>query len=303
MDNQNTFNEQIEPQNNLQPAKPGKVKVFLFCLWVVVAMLLTQLAITYAGLAPKIIQALTESGGDMVKYQEIYLDKVMSAPELITYIQVAASFALALVVVIWYYNGYVKKAKAAGTYKPVTKKIKNAHQVLFVLFGTLAIYPLACVLQYLAMTLMPNYAAGVSQALNLALGGNAILGFITAIILAPVGEEVALRGIVVQRAKTAYSVVGVAIISAVLFGVYHMNLIQGIYVLPMGLFWGYVAYRFNSVVPTVIGHFINNLLGMTIVLVFNPLDNIWVTVVAFIVLAGVSAVFGAKCNYLKDVEQ
>ena len=303
MDNQNTFNEQIVNQNNIEPAKPNKVKVFFFCLWVVAAMLIAQLVVTYAGLAPKMIQAFTEAGGDMAKYQEVYLDKVMSAPELLTYIQVCASLAMALVAVIWYYNGYVKKAKAAGTYKPITKKIKNANQVLFVLFGTLAVYPLACVLQYLGMTLMPNYAAGVSQALNMALGGSAILGLITAVILAPIGEEVAMRGIIVQRAKTAYSVVGVAIISAVLFGVFHLNLIQGIYVLPMGLFWGYVAYRFNSAVPTIIGHFINNLLGMTVALIFNPLDNIWVTVVVFIVLAAISAVFGAKCDYLKDVEQ
>ena len=38
-----------------------------------------------------------------------------------------------------------------------------------------------------------------------------------------------------------------------------MNPIQGIYVLPMGLFWGFVAYRFNSVIPCILCHMLNNL--------------------------------------------
>ena len=125
-----------------------------------------------------------------------------------------------------------------------------------------------------------------------------VLGLIAAVILAPIFEEITKRGIILQRSKRAFGVVGCMVISAVLFGVFHMNIIQGLYVLPLGLFWGFVGYRFNSVIPCVVCHMLNNFLGVLIPSSVNP-------VILFAVTGAITAFMGVRFgffNFDKEAE-
>lgn len=54
-------------------------------------------------------------------------------------------------------------------------------------------------------------------------------------ILAPVAEEAIFRWLIYLRIRDHMRVAGAAVISGVLFGLYHMNLIQGIYAFLMGV--------------------------------------------------------------------
>ena len=83
-----------------------------------------------------------------------------------------------------------------------------------------------------------------------------------------------MRGIILQHSKRVHGIVGCMILSALFFGLYHLNIIQGIYVIPMGLFWAFVGYKYNSVVPCMICHMLNNLLGMTIGNLLDLVANI-----------------------------
>ena len=51
------------------------------------------------------------------------------------------------------------------------------------------------------------------------------------------------------------------LIQAVFFGIYHMNLIQGIYAAFLGFIFGYLVWRYDSILITVFAHALFNLLG------------------------------------------
>ena len=298
MDNQN-LNNQV-PVNN-EPAKPNKVTTVLFGLWVVAAFLLLQVAGTIIVSAVAGVKAALAAGGDIAKIQQSAQD-IATNPDVLMYAQFVGGLLTVLVFTIWYYNGYVKKDKLAGIYKPVWPKLKNVNSILFIVFASLGGWALASVLSVAACALFPKTAEFMTQALDLALGGgNSVIGLISGVILAPVSEELAMRGIIVQRSKKAFTIVGVAVISAILFGVFHMNLIQGIYVLPLGLLYGYIAYKFNSVVPTMICHFINNLFALTLGQVINPDANVLISTAMFVVCGAVAAFFWTKSG-LRDKE-
>ena len=297
MDNQNMVNQAPVVEN-----KPTKGGTILFCIWVIAAVILIQVGVSFIAAIPAAFKAFQAAGGDMTLYQQEYTRIATEGPFL-TIAQFVASMVAAIVMVIWYYRGYVKKDKEAGKYESVLPKLKDVNGVFFFVIGTVAVWALACLLQIAAATLFPGQAEMMNNALNLSLGGNVVLGLISAVIFAPVCEEVAVRGIIVQRSKKVFTIVGVAIISAVLFGVFHMNLIQGIYVLPMGLLWGYVAYKYNSVIPTIICHLVNNLIGMTIASYINPDESVVIYVVMFVVLAAIAAFFWTRSNLNKGTEQ
>ncbi|HKM34120.1 MAG TPA: type II CAAX endopeptidase family protein [Lachnospiraceae bacterium] len=89
--------------------------------------------------------------------------------------------------------------------------------------------------------------------------GSDLLANIAAILLAPIGEELVCRGLTLHYAKKALPHFWMAnVFQALMFGVIHMNLIQGIYAFAIGLFLGYLAERYHSLLPCVLVHFVIN---------------------------------------------
>ena len=86
-----------------------------------------------------------------------------------------------------------------------------------------------------------------------------VFGIISITIMAPLVEELLFRGAIqghLQR-KGMKPVYAILIASAV-FGIVHMNPIQIPFAFAIGMIFGWLYYRTGSVVPGMIGHFINN---------------------------------------------
>ena len=81
--------------------------------------------------------------------------------------------------------------------------------------------------------------------------------FIYASILGPITEEIVFRGALL-RGLEKYGKLFAIIVSAVLFGAFHSNLIQGIFTTLAGLLLGYVAIEY-SIKWAIVFHIINNL--------------------------------------------
>lgn len=88
---------------------------------------------------------------------------------------------------------------------------------------------------------------------------------LSTVILAPVVEEITFRGVTFNLAKKAGASFTVAnLIQAVLFGIYHFNLVQGVYVCILGLVLGYVVWKYDSLYPAVLLHLMYNLAAIVL---------------------------------------
>lgn len=79
--------------------------------------------------------------------------------------------------------------------------------------------------------------------------------------VAPILEEAIFRGVIthtLQRYDKRFAI----IISALLFAMMHLNLVQGIPTFLMGLVLGYVYITSQSLYPCILIHFINNLMAV-----------------------------------------
>lgn len=74
-------------------------------------------------------------------------------------------------------------------------------------------------------------------------------------------EELLVRGLI-MRGYEDYGVRSSIIISALLFGLMHYNLINLVFPMFLGLILGYVVYRTNSIFAGMIVHFVNNAYGV-----------------------------------------
>ena len=86
-----------------------------------------------------------------------------------------------------------------------------------------------------------------------------VFGIISIAIMAPLVEELLFRGAIQghllrKGMKPVYAI----LIASAVFGIVHMNPIQIPFAFAIGLIFGWLYYRTGSVVPGLIGHFINN---------------------------------------------
>ncbi len=79
-----------------------------------------------------------------------------------------------------------------------------------------------------------------------------------ATLLPALPEELVFRGVVQQGFERRYSPVVAIVITGVVFALFHMDPLQAIIVLPIALFWGWVVWRAQSVLPSLIAHAVQN---------------------------------------------
>ena len=92
-----------------------------------------------------------------------------------------------------------------------------------------------------------------------------MLAMLAAVILAPVNEECIMRGLILKNLQRFFTTPVVVIIQAVLFGIFHANWVQGLYVLPVGAALGYVAVKTRSVMPSIFMHLFYNMLSFVVI--------------------------------------
>ena len=122
-----------------------------------------------------------------------------------------------------------------------------------------------------------------------------------AIIGAPIHEELIFRGVTLHYAKKAMPFFLANFLQALLFGVMHMNLVQGSYAFFAGLLLGFVYYKTNSLRVCILFHLFFNLLGSFSI--FNELGNNLVQYIFIAALGALVTVAGATLFSSKQIEK
>lgn len=81
------------------------------------------------------------------------------------------------------------------------------------------------------------------------------------LLIAPIFEELLFRGVIL-RTLLRYDTKFTIIVSGILFGMMHMNLVQGIPTMLFGFVLAFVCVKSNSLYPSILIHFFNNLISL-----------------------------------------
>lgn len=123
----------------------------------------------------------------------------------------------------------------------------------------------------ISITGIINWGGGFEDTSEAIYGGNPIAMVLGVIFLIPMIEEFVFRGIVYERVRQ-YSGAKMAIfLSAVYFGVFHMNVPQGIYAFLIGVIIAWIYYKYKSVWAPVLFHVSAN--AFSVILTFSTAFN------------------------------
>lgn len=90
------------------------------------------------------------------------------------------------------------------------------------------------------------------------LSGSPIMVMIVTIIIAPITEELIFRGVTLHFANRHISFYLANFLQAALFGVYHGNLVQGVYAGGLGLILGFIYQKFGTIYAPILLHMLVN---------------------------------------------
>ena len=167
---------------------------------------------------------------------------------------------------LWYYFVFVEKHGISVFLRSHTRRLTPASfgwQILLVFSVQHATTLVMLAIAAIAPPAIDNYSqmiesSGVSQ--------YSLMRAISTLILPPLVEEIVFRGLILKYLERAGACFIVAnLIQALLFGIFHMNIVQGIYTSLLGFLLGYLAYRYDSILAPMITHALFNLFGTLIV--------------------------------------
>ncbi len=137
------------------------------------------------------------------------------------------------------------------------RKAENYSRIEPIAFLVTGVF-LSCVAVFFLKLVFPqdNSAGSVPE------GGDLLLYAAYTLVLAPVTEELAFRGAVLSRLARSFGANSAALVSAVFFAAYHLDVSQMLYTFVLGYFLALLAQRSGSLVICILVHAGNNLITL-----------------------------------------
>ncbi|WP_099466538.1 CPBP family intramembrane glutamic endopeptidase [Konateibacter massiliensis] len=140
-----------------------------------------------------------------------------------------------------------------------TREYKSVSPGLYGLVVIAAISACMTGNQLLTISQLDKIFPGFNQLQEVIYGGGIVLEVAAVVILAPIVEELLFRGMVFKRLYGYYGRMPALIISSLFFGVYHGNVVQGVYAFGIGLLFAFVYDKYKTIAAPILAHMIANL--------------------------------------------
>lgn len=114
-------------------------------------------------------------------------------------------------------------------------------------------------------SLLPNSEDNYKQIVQ-ALLKSPITSFLQVCILAPIIEEILMRGLVLEGLKNMYGVFTALLFSSLLFAILHFNMVQTLSALVCGIVLGLLYLKTNSIFCCILAHIGYNLISFFVLI-------------------------------------
>ncbi len=177
-----------------------------------------------------------------------------------TFIVLVANLVLKLMVAVIFGIWYIKRERRRQIHAGVRSATRPGTILSLVGIGMLGQYALSfflTIVKYFLPDLFTEYAETTST-ISLS-NGYPILTVIVVVIAGPIAEEVLFRGVIYGQLRDSFTVTQAAVISAAAFGIFHDNIIQGVYAAVFGMILAYVFEKTQTIWGSVLVHMMFNL--------------------------------------------
>ena len=194
--------------------------------------------------------------------------------------------------------------KAVKECLPVVKKKVHWSMGIWSVFLILGVSTISSFILDFIQRFIPDFGNSYDSIVESMFSTALPLTVLSTVIMAPLCEELMMRGLTFNRLLSGVKKWPAILISAAIFGFIHLNLLQGLNAFVLGVVLAFTYYKTRSLLICMLQHGANNLLSVIgSYLVINEIGNYELInnclSIGFLVLGLISAYFFFKT---KDVE-
>lgn len=173
---------------------------------------------------------------------------------------VIANFVMKLVVMLVFGFWYIVRENQ-WHHRTDYRTIRSVKTVTcLVAIGLLGQYALGFIMVLIRMAVPDLFREYEKVAEILSLdGGYPLITFLMVVIVGPIAEELLFRGVIYGRLRSSFTVLQAAVISAAIFGIYHKNIVQGVYAALFGILLAYIFEKTQTIWGCALMHIMFNL--------------------------------------------
>ncbi|MFW5996326.1 MAG: CPBP family intramembrane glutamic endopeptidase [Halanaerobiaceae bacterium] len=161
---------------------------------------------------------------------------------------------------------YVRQKNGGGLKVYVGRKVSRVSLYVFLLLTSFGFFIVINEVDNLIREVVDTKI--YIEIMRQALGGNIILVLVALVIIPALLEELFFRGIILRGFLEHYSPRMAIFLSALLFGVIHLNVTQMVSGLLLGIFFGWVYIKSRSLYPVIFLHGFHNLMVVVLYRLF-----------------------------------
>lgn len=254
-----------------------KVGYFFLALVPFVIYWVLQFGVTIAFMIPRMNSEIFNAlqTGNIEPYMKI-VEEISPPATIVMHILMSFIFGL------WYFFSRSKNTE---------NKFKFRRKIILITFITaLSMSVMSNTTVLIQQLFFPDVVEKYEEMVEMSGMGVNFLMIIAASCLAPIGEELLCRGITLMYAQKAFPFWIANIMQALIFGIMHLNWVQGTYAFLIGLILGYTVKKYNSIIPAMIIHFfVNTVAGVISSAIFSliPVNTAFMIIMIIISLMAV----------------
>lgn len=149
---------------------------------------------------------------------------------------------------------------------------------------------------------LPELSGSYEETSAMLMSGSLILQLLCVGILAPIVEEILMRGIIFGRLHDMMRPAWAIFWGGLLFGIFHGNIVQGVYASFFGWFLCWLMERFGTIKATCLSHMVSNM-AVTLIVGTSLYNQIFENDIVFWVVTIAAAVFFVMAIFLLSIHR
>ena len=149
---------------------------------------------------------------------------------------------------------------------------------------------------------LPELSGSYEETSAMLMSGSLILQLLCVGILAPIVEEILMRGIIYGRLRDMMRPAWAIFWGGLLFGIFHGNIVQGVYAACFGWFLCWLMERFGSIKATCLSHMVSNM-AVSLIVSTSLYNRIFENDIVFWVVTIAAAVFFVMAILLLSIHR
>ncbi len=256
-------------QKPIQKKKLGLGNIFLPLIIYFIVSFIVQVLMSLYLVQKVMLEYMAQAGGtDMTSQIEVLLEPEMTQEIMELVLMQAMDYAtysviliaiISIPIFILFYRRDSKRFAGLPQYENEKKK-RPIWQYIIIVIGGVAFC--IAINNLIMLSNLAEISSSYQEASEMLYSVSFLTQLIGLGVVVPICEELLFRGLFYRRLKDSIRVSWAIIWSALLFGIFHGNIVQGIYGFLCGIIFAWIYEKYGSVKAPIFAHIVMNLVSV-----------------------------------------